>query len=444
MTQQIESFLFFFDKYIEIVNDNKDEYLIDLTSYIINNSEENLDEEKNINLFLHKLKIEIEQKFNINIFIGKGNNILLASLACLKCFIESTKNKNNESIVIYDINDLFENDKSDYLYSVENNSNSILSFMNKFPLEYLSMSDNKYFENFVNKKINQKNFPDIKNIGDITNIYYEDIYNIYNKNNAYKDIFLFCLGIGDIFHKKQIIINNGQNINDIAEKNFKNKNKSQIINIYIKLAEEIFKQIYFYQYNPKTLVIILKDNKNKIYKRITDKDSLFDNKDTVINIGIKIINQICSNMNENEIKSFIYMKIYFDNIVKLDTIERKIWEKIYNDEINEIRIKNNKIRYWKNFLNSKSKDDSKNQSKSFDNNINNNNLNSKLKMMNKKNSISSKSINDVNKFSKKANLDILKLNRKRNKNSKRYNFWLLNHNNKLESFGIGIYKEKNK
>ena len=401
---------------------------------------------KNINLFLHKLKIEIEQKFNINIFIGKGNNILLASLACLKCFIESTKNKNNESIVINDINDLFENDKSDYLYSVENNSNSILSFMNKFPLEYLSMSDNKYFENFVNKKINQKNFPDIKNIGDITNIYYEDIYNIYNKNNAYKDIFLFCLGIGDIFHKKQIIINNGQNINDIAEKNFKNKNKSQIINIYIKLAEEIFKQIYFYQYNPKTLVIILKDNKNKIYKRITDKDSLFDNKDTVINIGIKIINQICSNMNENEIKSFIYMKIYFDNIVKLDTIERKIWEKIYNDEINEIRIKNNKIRYWKNFLNSKSKDDSKNKSKSksIDNSINNNNLNSKLKMMNKKNSVTSKSINDVNKYSKKVNLDLLKINKKKKKNSKRDNYWLLAHNNRLESFGIGVSKDKNK
>ena len=406
ITEGIVSFLKQYDKYIEVVNENKDEYLIDLTSYIINNPDENLDEEKKMNEFLLKLKIIIEQKFNITIFMGKGNNILLASLACLKCFIESTKNKNNESIILNDINELFEdNDRSDYLYSVKNDSKSILSFMNRFPLEYLEMGYNKYFENFINKKINKKNFPNILNLGDIINICYEDVYNIYNKDNAYKDIFLFCLGVGGIFHKKQIIINNEQNINNIAEKSFKNKNKSQIINIYIKLGEDIFKQIYYYQYNPKTLVIILKDNKNKIYKRVTDKDSLFDNKDSILNIGIKIINQICNNMNEDEIKSFIYMKIYFDNIVKLDTIDRKIWEEAYNDEIIEVRLKNNKMQYWKNFLNSKSKDDSKNKSKSksIDNSINNNNLNSKLKMMNKKNSFTSKSINDVNKYSKKVN-----------------------------------------
>jgi hypothetical protein len=144
ISEKIESYLKQYDKYIEIVNDNKDEYLIDLTSYIINNNDkENLEDEENIKLFLHKLKIEIEQKFNVNIFIGKGNNILLASLACLKCFVESTKNKNNESIIINDLNDIFEdNDKSDYLITVENNEKSILSFMNKFPLEYLSM---RYF-----------------------------------------------------------------------------------------------------------------------------------------------------------------------------------------------------------------------------------------------------------------------------------------------------------
>ena len=105
----------------------------------------------------------MEQKFNINAFFGKSNNILLASFACLKCFVESAKNTNNESIAINDINDLFEgNDKNDYLISVKNYEKSILSFMNKFPLEYLSMSYNKYFENFLSKKINEKNFPDIK------------------------------------------------------------------------------------------------------------------------------------------------------------------------------------------------------------------------------------------------------------------------------------------
>ena len=49
IAEGIESFLKQYDKYIEVVNENKDEYFIDLTSYIINNPEENLDEEKKIN-----------------------------------------------------------------------------------------------------------------------------------------------------------------------------------------------------------------------------------------------------------------------------------------------------------------------------------------------------------------------------------------------------------
>jgi len=444
ITEKIESYLKQYDKYIEIVNDNKDEYLIDLTSYIINNKEkDNLEEENNMNLFLHRLKIEIEQKFNINIFIGKGNNILLASLACLKCFVESIKNKNNESIVINDINDILEdNDNNEYLISVRNDENSILSFMNKFPLEYLSMSDNKYFINFLTKKIDEKNFPNIKNLGDINNKYFEDIYNIFNKDYIYKDIFLFCLGIGEPFHKSQIIINNGQNLNEIEEKNFKNKTQSQIIEIYIKLADKLFKQIFFYHYNPKTLIIILINDKNKMYKRVTDKSSLFNNKESLINIGIKVIEKIFLGMSEDNIKSFIKIKIYFDNIVKFDNIERKIWEDFYSNQINEIRIKNSKNFYWNNFLNSKSKDDSKNQSKSYDNNID---KNSKQKELNKINSISSKSINNTKKVSKKTNLDILGFNKKRKKkNSKISQYLLLAKNKKLDNYMIENSKEMNK
>ena len=77
-----------------------------------------------------------------------------------------------------------------------------------------------------------------------------DIYNIFNKDNIYKEIFLFCLGIGDTFHKSQIITNNSTNINDIKEEAFKNKNKSQLIKIFTKLGDKLFKQIYFYNYNP--------------------------------------------------------------------------------------------------------------------------------------------------------------------------------------------------
>ncbi len=433
LSDQIEIYLKQYDRYIEKVNENKDEYLIDLTSYGINNYQENLDDEKNIFLFLHKLKIEIEQKFNINIFIGKANNILLASLACLKCFVESTKNKNNESIIINDINDLFEeNDNNDYLISVKNDEKSILDFMNKYPLEYLTMSDNKYFENFLNKKINEKNFPNIKNLGDIINIHYEEIFNIFNEDDIYKDIFLFCLGIGEIYHKTQIINNNGEDNNEIKERSFKNKNKSQLIEIYKKLAEELFKQIYFYQYNARKLIIIIKDNKKKLYRRVLNNEYLFNNIDSLINIGIKAINNICLGMSENDIKCFIYMKIYFDNIVKFDTINREIWEKIYNNEITEIRIKNNKIKYWHHFLNSKSKDDKKNISKSVDNNS----KNSKNNLISKKNSISSKTIKDLNNFKIKGNLDLLKLNKKRKKLSKGRQYLLLAKNKKMENFGV--------
>ena len=97
---------------------------------------------------MKELKAQIEKKFNITINIGMGNNILLASLACLKCFIESIEKKNNENNIINDIKAIFEEDNniSNDLISVENNEKDILSFLNNFPLEYLSNSENKYFE----------------------------------------------------------------------------------------------------------------------------------------------------------------------------------------------------------------------------------------------------------------------------------------------------------
>ena len=435
ISEQIESYLKQYDKYIEIANDNKDELLIDLTSYMINNNEKNnFDDEKNINLFLHELKIEIEQKFNVKIFIGKGNNILLASLACLKCFVESTKNKNNESIVINDFNDIFENnDKDEYLTTVENDENSISTFMNKFPLEYLSMSDNKYFEDFLNKKIDEKYFPSIKTLGDIINTYFEEIFNIFNEDYIYKNIFFFCYGIGEPFHKNQIITNNGQNLNEIEEVTFKNKNKSQIIKLYNTLIDKLFKQIYFYQYNPKTLIIILINDKNKIYKRVSNKEITFNSKESLINTGKKVIENICLGMSEDNIKSFIKMTVYFDNVVKFDNIDRKIWENIYDNEINEIRIKNSKNCYWNNFLNSQSKD-KKNQSKSYDSLID---KNSKQKNLSKKNSISSKSINDTKNNNKKANVDILGFNKKRNNKMSKYKQYLiLAQNKKLDNYVI--------
>ena len=408
ISKEIESYLKKYDKYFETVNDYKDEFLLDLTSYIINKKQkENLDDENNLYSFLHLMKIEMEQKFNINVYFGKSNNILLASFACLKCFIESAKNRSNESIIINDINELFEdNDKSDFIISIKNDEDSILSFMNKFPLEYLSMSYNAYLDKFLIKKINENNFPNLKYLGDIINNYFEDIYYIFNKDDMYKDIFLFSLGVGEVFHKKQIITNNEQNVNDIKEMSFKDYKKSQIIKVYIKLADKLFRQIFYYQYIPKTLVIILKNNKNKIYKRITDKDSLFDNYNSLINIGEKVINQICLGMDENEIKCFNKMIIYFDNIVKLDTIDRNIWENKYLNEMDALKIKTSKLHFWNNFLNSKSKNENKNISKSFDND------NHKQNDIKGENILNSKSIKNINKFSKKANLDLLGFEKK--------------------------------
>ena len=437
ISREIESYLKKYDKYIESVNDYKDEFLLDLTSYIINNKQkENLDDENNLNSFLHLMKIEMEQKFDINVYFGKSNNILLASFACLKCFIESSKTKNNESIIINDINELFEeNDKCDFLISIKNDEDSILSFMNKFPLEYLSMSYNAYLDKLLIKNINEKNFPNIKYLGDIINNYFEDIYYIFNKDDMYKDIFLFSMGVGEVFHKKQIITNNEQNANDIKEMSFKDYKKSQIIKAYTKLADKLFRQIFYYQYIPKTLVIILKNNKNKIYKRITDKDSLFDNYNSLINIGEKVINHICLGMDENEIKCFNKMIIYFDNIVKLDTVDRNIWENIYLNEMDAVKIKTSKLHYWNNFLNSKSKNENKNISKSFDNN------NSKQNNIKGENILNSKSIKNINKFSKKANLDLLGFEKRRKKQSKYLNYKLLKQNKKIDNYGIKASKD---
>ena len=441
ISTEILNYLKPYDKYVEIADESKEEYLIDLTSYIINNKEKYLKD--GINLFLQELKLQMEQKFNINIFIGKGNNALLASLASLKCYIESSQKKNNKNIILNDLNYLFEDHENyDFLTSVENDEKSILSFLNTFPLEYLSNSENKYIENF-NKMINNKNFMDIKTLGDIINVNSYEIYNIFNKDNLYKEIFSFCLGIGEMFHKSQIITNNDKNINEIKEANFKNKDKTQLIKIFTQLANRLFKQIFFYHYNPRTLVILLKTKKNKLYKRVLDKETLFDTYDSIINAGTKIISQICDNLNEKEINEFNKMAIYFDNIIKLDTIERKIWEELYENEINEIRIKSNKICFWNNFLNSKSKDEEKIQSKSFDNNSGNGDMKESEKK--KKTILTSKSINDINKFSKKANLDLLGFNKKRkqSKGNKYSRFFLLSKTNKLENFGI-LSKEQKK
>ena len=178
ISNEILEFLKNYDKYVEIADESKEEYLIDLTSYIINNKEKYFN--NGINDFLIELKTQIEKKFNITINIGIGNNILLASLACLKCFIESIEKKNNENNIINDIKAIFEEDNniSNDLISVENNEKDILSFLNNFPLENLSNSENKYFENFK-KLINKKNFNDIKTLGDIINFNSYEIYNIF-------------------------------------------------------------------------------------------------------------------------------------------------------------------------------------------------------------------------------------------------------------------------
>ena len=438
---EIINYLKIYDKYVEIADESKDEYLIDLTSYIINNKEKYF--KNGINLFLNELKLQMEQKFNITIFMGKGNNVLLASLASLKCFMESNKKMNDKNLNTFDLNNLFEDneDRVDYLVSVENDEKKILLFLDSFPLEYFSNSENKYFENF-NKLINNKNFNDIKTLGDIIKINSLEIYNIFNKDNLYKEIFLFCLGIGDTFHKSQIITNNDKNINDIKETTFNDKNKSQLIKIYTQLANKLFKQIYFYNYNPKTLVIILRTKKNKLYKRVANKETLFDTYDCLIKTGATLISQICENLQEKEITEFNKMTIYFDNIIKFDTIERKIWEEFYDNEINEIRIKSNKLCFWNNFLNSKSKDEDKKKSLSFDNNDGNNDIKESEKKIITK--LSSKSIKDVNKFSKKANLDLLGFNKKKKqgKSSKFKDYILLAKNNKLESFGIFSKEQK--
>ena len=441
ISTEILNYLKPYDKYVEIADESKEEYLIDLTSYIINNKEKY--SKDCINSFLQELKLQMEQKFNSNIFIGKGNNALLASLASLKSYIESNQKKNDKNININDINYLFEdNDYYDFLISIENDEKNILSFLNAYPLEYLSNSENKYIEKF-NKMINNKNFMDIKTLGDIINLNSYEIYNIFNKDSLYKEIFLFCLGIGEMFHKSQIITNNDKNINEIKETTFKNKDKTQLIKIFTQLANRLFKQIFFYHYNPRTLVIILKTKKNKLYKRVLDKETLFDTYDSIINAGTKIISLICDSLNENEINEFNKMTVYFDNIIKLDTIERKIWEEFYENEINEIRIKSNKICFWNNFLNSKSKDEEKIESKSFDNSSGNKDMKESEKK--KKTILTSKSINDINKFSKKANLDLLGFNKKRkhSKGTKLSRFILLSKTNKLENFGI-LSKEQKK
>ena len=441
ISNEILEFLKNYDKYVEIADESKEEYLIDLTSYIINNKEKYFN--NGINDFLIELKTQIEKKFNITINIGMGNNILLASLACLKCFIESIEKKNNENNIINDIKAIFEEDNniSNDLISVENNEKDILSFLNNFPLEYLSNSENKYFENFK-KLINKKNFNDIKTLGDIINFNSYEIYNIFKEENLYKEIFLFCLGIGDAFHKSQIITNNSKNMNDIKEETFKGKNKSQLIKIYIHLANKLFKQIYFYHYNPRTLILILKTKQNKLYKRVVDKETLFDNYNSLINTGIKLIEQLCNTLPENEILEFNKMIIYFDNIIKLDTIDRNIWEQLHEDDITEIRVKSNKLCFWNNFLNSKSKEEQKIQSKSVDNNSANKDI--KESERKKTTKLTSKSINEINKFSKKANLDLLGFNKKRkqSKGTKYMNYMLLAKTNKLEQFGIKPNQEK--
>ena len=208
------------------------------------------------------------------------------------------------------------------------------------------------------------------------------------------------------------------------------------------MANKLFKQIYFYHYNPRTLILILKTKQNKLYKRVVDKETLFDNYNSLIDAGIKLIEQLCNTLPENEILEFNKMIIYFDNIIKLDTIDRNIWEQLHEDDITEIRVKSNKLCFWNNFLNSKSKEEQKIQSKSVDNNSANKDI--KESERKKTTKLTSKSINEINKFSKKANLDLLGFNKKRkqSKGTKYMNYMLLAKTNKLEQFGIKPNQEK--
>ena len=100
-----------------------------------------------------------------------------------------------------------------------------------------------------------------------------------------------------------------------------------------------------------------------------------------------------------------------------------------------VKIKTSKLHYWNKFLNSQSKNDNKNISKSFDNN------NSKQNNINGENILNSKSIKIINKFSKKANLDLLGFEKRRKKQSKYLNYKLLKQNKKIENYGVKISKD---
>ena len=73
-------------------------------------------------------------------------------------------------------------------------------------------------------------------------------------------------------------------------------------------------------------------------------------------------------ISEHEINNFMKMIVYFDNIVKFDTINRDILENMYQNEMEFVKIKASKLHNLNKFLNSKTKEDNKNMSKSFDNN----------------------------------------------------------------------------
>ena len=379
--QKIKKYLKNYDSYIETATETHDEFLLDLSDHILNNN--NNEENSDYYILCKTIKEDLEKIDYIKIFIGKSNNIILASFACLQCHLNYSRNKEKEKT-----NDL------NYFLEIENDKNKIKNFLKNFSMDNFFYSSNIYFEDILKKINDSEKFKNIKSLSDITS---EQIQTNCENFFDYKDIFLFSLGIGEYFHKKQIINKNNDKKNILNnysfEENIKNKNQQNITNILRKLLAFLFKSVYQYKYQAKTLNIVLISIRNKIYKRVINQETYFDSYENMEKIAIQVMNNLFFSLSNNEIKNFYKLKVYFDNIISFVHIKTDIWQSMYKNQIDFLRSKTSKEWYWTYFFNENS---DKKQSKSSDN-FSIQNCSKKLNLNGLNGNVTSKSIDGSKK-----------------------------------------------
>ena len=410
---QIFSYLKQFDKNLEILENRKGEFILDISEYLLNL---NLISDEEIEQFIINIKNNIEKVIKDKFFISLANNKFLGIISNIKIINENKKN----------------------IFILKNNKYIIDTFLANYPINIL---ENKFFFDLT---LETFNILKIKFLGDIklNLIYLSELF-----PDSYVNYLSMTLGIGDIFQYKKF----KPKSQDFKIK-FALNEKDNITEILIKNLEHICIKMYKNIYSNKflgiilSLLIFIKDD--RILKKTKRNNSFYNSFEEIFKDAKELLFDLLNRLKDDEKIKIQQISLCLKNIINFESLSNEIWEKEHHYLETHSEKKRNNMNNMENFLNisKKLKKENKNEEISLQNKkINlNNSLTDITKFLDNKVNIEKKDIKRSKSIqtnpSPNKYIHLIKKGKKsKSKSKSKNNIKSI----KLDSFGFNLNSKKN-